>query len=100
MKNQWILLVPATLIMLSAPVSADSFRCGRKVIRTGDSSADVMQKCGSPQSRDSASEEVWLNRTQQKIRVERWHYKQGTSKLGRVVLVYRGEVVGVRTGSR
>jgi len=93
-------LLLATSLVFAGSVWGDSFRCGRKVIRNGDSSADLMQKCGEPQSRDSAQEELWLNRTQQKVRVERWHYKQGSSKLARVVLVYRGEVVGVRTGNR
>ena len=81
-------------------VFADSFRCGRKVVRNGDSSGDLMQKCGEPQSRDSAQEELWLDRSQKKVRVERWHYKQGSSTLARVVLVYQGKVVGVRTGNR
>lgn len=90
----------AISLMIPVAVSADSIRCGRKVIRSGDSSADLVRKCGEPQSRDSAQEELWLNRTQQKVRVERWHYNQGSSKLARVVLVYRGEVVGVRTGNR
>lgn len=90
----------AISLMFPQSVLGDSLRCGRKVIRSGDSSAVLMQKCGLPQSRDSAQEELWLDRTHQKVRVERWHYKQGTSKLARVVLVYRGEVVGVRTGDR
>jgi len=104
MKNMKHLLLPGLLLGISflfpQAVFGDSFRCGRKVIRNGDTAADLVQKCGEPQSRDSAQEELWLNRTHQKVRVERWHYKQGSSKLARVVLVYRGEVVGVQTGNR
>ena len=105
MKNMKLHWIPAGLLLaisflFTQSAFGDSLRCGRKVIRNGDSSADLMQKCGEPQSRDSVQEELWLDRTQQKVRVERWHYKQGSSKLARVVLVYRGEVVGIRTGNR
>jgi len=93
-------VLPMLLVMLPTTGNADSFRCGRKVISTGDSSRDLVEKCGDPQSRDSGQEEIWLNREQLNVRVERWHYKEGNSKLGRVVLVYRGEVVGVQTGNR
>jgi hypothetical protein len=78
----------AIVLVFPSPVSADSIRCGRKVIRSGDSSAELMQKCGEPQSRDSAQEELWLNRTQQKVRVGGGI--QARRQADAVVLVYRG----------
>ena len=96
MKNAkpFLLLTGFFLVMplLFPPwLIADSFRCGRKVIRSGDSSVDLAQKCGEPQSRDSAQEELWLDRSQKKVRVERWHYKQGSNTLARVVLGVPGK---------
>ena len=81
-------------------VQADTFRCGRKVVRAGDSQESVVERCGQPQRRESGYESLWLANGHQRVRVERWLYKTGERRLERVVLLYRGEVVGVRTGRR
>jgi len=80
--------------------SADSFRCGRRVVRTGDTSAQLLSRCGEPLRQDFATEQFWLDGGLQKVRVERWHYKPGSRKLGVMVFVYRGKIVAVRTGDR
>lgn len=87
-------------LVASTDLFADSFRCGRKLIRTGDSSEVLRQRCGEPRGRDSGQEELWLQGNLQKIHVERWYYKQGSRSLERIVLVYRGTIVGIRTGGR
>ena len=82
------------------PVHADSFRCGRKVVRSGDTEEQVVARCGEPGRRDSAHETLWLPGGQQRVRVERWHYKLGTRQLERVILLYQGRVVAVQSGAR
>lgn len=79
---------------------ADSLRCGRKVVRNGDTPEELRQHCGAPLRRDFVQEQFWLGGNLQQVRVERWHYKPGRRALGRIVLIYQGQIVGVRTGER
>lgn len=88
------------LLTAGSTAWADSFRCGRKVVRTGDTGEAVRARCGDPQRTDSGTEALWLPEGHQRVRVERWYYKSGDRRLERIVLLYRGEVVAVRTGSR
>ena len=90
----------ASCLLLAPLAEADSFRCGRKVVRTGDSPAELRQRCGDPLEQDSGYAEFWQNGRLQKVRVKRWHYKPGTRKLERIVLIYKGEIVGIQTGDR
>lgn len=81
-------------------LNADSFRCGRKVVRTGDSSALLLQQCGEPRFKDRAYEEVRLKDGRKNVRVERWHYKKSARSFSRAVLIYRGNIVGIEIGAR
>jgi hypothetical protein len=85
---------------LSTDADADSFRCGKKVIRSGDSSSALLQNCGQPRLKDSGYEMVRLSEGRKKIRVQRWHYKKSSRSLERIVMVYRGHIVAIRTGQR
>ena len=87
-------------VLLGSSLQADSFRCGSKVVRTGDSPHELRQRCGEPQGEDSGYEEFWLDGKLQKVWVKRWHYKRGSRQLARVVLIYRGEIVAIQTGER
>ena len=97
---------PAALMGLLASalfwpsLEADSFRCGSKVVRTGDSPQELRQRCGDPQGQDSGYEEFWLDGKLQNVRVKRWYYKKGSRQLARIVLIYRGEIVAIQTGER
>src|SRR5262245_28366145 len=44
--------------LLAAPAHADTLRCGSKLVSTGDSSAEVREKCGSPDSKQTIEEPV------------------------------------------
>ena len=90
--------VPLCLIALDA--LADSLRCGRKVVRTGDSSSLLLQKCGPPRSKDRAVEEVKLAEGRKEVRVERWHYQKNKRSLNRAVWIYQGTIVGIETSGR
>jgi hypothetical protein len=106
MASPWpvrILAVIFLIVIISTiPVKseADSFRCSGKIIRTGDSSAAVLQKCGEPRSKDRGSENVRIPGGQKEVRVERWHYKKGSRSLRRVVMIHKGRVVAIATGDR
>lgn len=79
---------------------ADSMRCGRKVVRDGDSPATLLEYCGEPKYRGKGYAEVETRDGRRNVNVEQWHYKRGERSLERIVLIYRGEIVAVETGSR
>lgn len=83
-----------------AETRADSLRCGRTVVRNGDTLEKLRQRCGEPLRRDFVQEQFWLGDGLRRVRVERWYYKPGSRALSRFVLIYQGKIVGVRTGER
>jgi hypothetical protein len=99
--------VSALLVIGAAPgllavqdLAADSFRCGRKVIRTGDSPAALLERCGEPRYRSRSYAELDIGEGIRKVRVEQWHYKLSERSFERIVLLYRGEIVAIETGGR
>lgn len=90
------------VIISTLPVvsEADSFRCSGKLIRTGDSSSDVLKKCGKPRSKDRGSEMIRVPGGRKEVRVERWHYKNNSRSLERIVMIYKGRVAAIDTGER
>ena len=80
--------------------AADSYRCGRKLIRTGDTAADVLRVCGEPRYKDRGKESLRLDGGTQQLSVERWYYKRSRRSLEHIVLLHRGQVVAVEVGGR
>lgn len=93
-------LLLALYLCAGADVAADSYRCGRKLIRTGDSSADVLRVCGEPGHKDRAAEVMQVNGSRKSISVERWYYKKSRRSLTRVVFIHQGKVIAIGTGDR
>jgi hypothetical protein len=79
---------------------ADSLRCGGKIVRNGDTPEELRRRCGEPMRRDFVQEQFWLEGGLQRVRLERWYYKPGSRALERIVLIYQGEIIGIRTGER
>jgi len=94
------MLAVTTLLAMYSIAAADSYRCGRKLIRTGDSSADVLRVCGEPTAKDRGRADVRDGGAMRNIPVERWHYKRSSRSLSRVVNIYRGRVVSIDVGRR
>jgi hypothetical protein len=93
----------AILLLWLLPVleaEADSLRCGRKVVRSGDAQSTVLSVCGEPQRKDTSQEAIWIGSGQKTVRVNRWYYKSSGRKLERVVWLYQGKVIAVETGGR
>jgi len=88
------------LLLAVNNLAADTMRCGRKVIRTGDSPAAALEYCGEPRYKGRGYAEIDTADGSQTVKVEQWHYKKDDRSLERIVLVYRGEIVGVETGRR
>jgi hypothetical protein len=92
-----IIVISSTII---STAEADTFRCGSKVVRSGDSSSAVIQNCGKPLYKDKGYEVVRLGEGRTKVRVERWRYKKSSRSLERIVMIYQGRVVAIDTGQR
>ena len=89
-----------TCAACSADLAADSFRCGRKVVKTGDPVAEILRKCGEPDYRDRGSEIVRIDGADRKKRVERWYYQKSKRRLRRAVIIYEGRIRSIEMVGR
>ncbi len=96
--NGFISLILSFSIL--SDVNADSFRCGRKLVKTGDSSIDLLRICGKPRYKDRGYEKIKVDGVTRSERVERWYYKKSSRSLERQVLLYRGRIAAIEIGSR
>jgi hypothetical protein len=77
--------------------------CGDRIISTGDTTGEVLAKCGEPFYRTSHNEELWepLGQTGSRkvvVTVEEWTYNFGPQRFLRIITFRNGKVVDVRTG--
>jgi hypothetical protein len=101
--NQIQQIAVLALILLGTYTPAilgDSFRCGRKLISTGDSSGELLRICGEPYHKDRGRAEVDVNGVGRAVSVERWYYKKNRRSLEHVIIVYKGNVEAVVVGNR
>ena len=98
-SSMWLLI-----LLLSgygvADACADSYRCGRKIVRDGDSVSRLLAVCGEPRFKDSASEMIDVDGFRKKARVQRWYYRQGSRRLEHIVLIYNGKIAAIEVGGR
>jgi hypothetical protein len=95
------MLLAGSVLLTTAPgAGGDSYRCGRKLVRSGDSSAAVLRLCGEPAYRDRGQADVRLDGVAQRVAVERWYYKRSRRSLEHVVVIHRGRVVEIAVGRR
>ena len=89
------------VLMAHAPgLWADGYRCGRKLITSGDSSGDLIRVCGEPHHKDRGYEKIKVNGVSKDTRVERWYYKKNSRSLEHVILIYKGRVNAIKVGGR
>lgn len=90
-----------TMLLLPAEVAqADSFRCGQRLVRSGDDQSELLRICGDPIRRDSAQERVGSGSSQKTVKVQRWYYRSSGRKLERVVMIHEGKIIAVRVTGR
>jgi len=95
-----ILVLLMGLTVFCDGLSADSYRCGRKLIRSGDSTADLLRVCGEPGYKDRGRQSIELNGSRTQAAVERWFYRQGKRSLQHIVILHRGKVVAIEVTGR
>lgn len=92
-------LVAATVLCLPAMASAETFRCGKWIIDQDTTREELLQKCGTPTSRESRVEDVRApnvytggnNKVGETV-IETWTYDLGRGKSPMVVTVVDGQV--------
>lgn len=102
MKRHLNLGVVLALLLLSIPASADAMRCKNALITEGDSTAEMLLKCGEPMLREelSRNEVSQLGNLVQVKFGERWTYNFGKNEFMRFVTVRNGVVIDIENGPR
>lgn len=90
-----ILLLLTLSILFSDVATADSFRCGRKIVKQGDSSSELIKKCGKPLRKFSSKETISEQGRQSKVSVSNWVYERSRKK-DMVVSVRSGTVIKIQ----
>ncbi|POG23818.1 hypothetical protein C2855_06840 [Aeromonas bestiarum] len=102
MKRHLNLGAVLALLLLSIPASADAMRCKNALITEGDSTAEMLLKCGEPMLREelSRNEENQFGNLVQVKYGELWTYNFGKNEFMRFVTVRNGIVTDIENGPR
>ena len=88
------LILLSVAILCSSTIEAGSFRCGRKLVKAGDSSSVLLKKCGKPARKFSSKETLTDVGRQSQVSVSNWVYERGGKK-DMVISVRSGTIVKV-----
>ncbi len=89
----WVLLL---LMSVCVQAQAGSFRCGTKIVVTGDSISRLLKACGQPSLKYKAQETIRSKGGRKATGVSHWIYERGR-KRNMVVSVRSGKVVKIAT---
>ena len=95
-----IKVLSCVLAFCVSDLSADSFRCGRKLVSTGDSTGDLIRVCGEPRHKSRGQGKIKVNGISKTVSVERWYYKKSARGLEHIIEIYKGQVSAVEVGER
>ena len=82
------------LVVLSGSTFAGSFRCARKIIRSGESINALVKKCGDPAIKYTSKEMINIHGQQKNVSVTNWVYER-RGKQDVTVSVRSGSVVNI-----
>jgi hypothetical protein len=83
------------LVAVCIDASADSFRCGRTLVKANESSNALIKKCGEPVRKYSSKEIVSENGHHSKVGVSNWVYER-RGKKDMIVSVRNGTVTNIQ----
>ncbi len=89
------LILGITFLLLSGSVVADSFRCGRSLVKVGESINALIKKCGNPVRKYSSKETVNDRGHSVQVSVSNWIYER-KGKKDMIVSIRSGAVVKIR----
>ncbi|MGL5324696.1 MAG: DUF2845 domain-containing protein [Aeromonas sp.] len=102
MGNKMKPVVAMGLVLLSLPATADAMRCKNALITEGDSTAEMLLKCGEPMLREEITRtdaNLYGNLIEVKYG-ERWTYNFGKNEFMRFVTVRNGIITEIENGPR
>jgi hypothetical protein len=88
------LLLLIIFVSFSISASADSFRCGRTLVKVDESTNALIKKCGKPIRKYSSKETINDHGRQKSIGVSNWVYER-RGKKDMIVSIYSGTVVKI-----
>lgn len=83
------------LASIGITAEADSFRCGTRIVVTGDSIERLVKACGQPAYRYKAREDIGSRGSRQLASVTNWVYERGRRR-SMIVSVRGGKVTSIR----
>jgi hypothetical protein len=88
-------LIVAALVagVAASMVRADTFRCGTGLVRPGDTSFEVLKKCGRPASQQQ------ISGANERF-VEQWYYEPGPGAFQRILTFVGTRLVDIETVTR
>ena len=89
------LLLFTLFILLTNNIFADSFRCGRKVVKAGDSGNLLIKKCGKPAIKFSSKQMSTDRGRLSNVLVSNWVYERHGKK-DMIVSVRNGAIVNIQ----
>ena len=89
------LLLFTIFIFVFSSTSADSFRCGRTIVKGGESSTALTKKCGQPIRKFSSKETITENGRRSRVSVSNWVYER-SGKKDMIVSVHSGTVIKIK----
>ena len=72
------------VLLLAAPSWAQSIRCGNQLVRVGDPTIELLQRCGEPDLKELLNTDGLI--------VERWTYNCGSLRFMRIITLKGGVV--------
>lgn len=103
---RWVAL--GALLWVALPAHAESLRCTKGSATEGDSRVSVLYKCGEPNFKDSACDDVYYSGSYQPVPdvigrayvpcfpVETWIYNRGEGNLVATVKFRSGKVTSIQ----
>ena len=83
-KLRWIVALLCFALLTPTLSIGQNIRCGSKIVRVGDPTIELLQKCGEPELRELIKTDGFI--------IEKWTYNCGAARFMRI-LTLRGGVV-------
>ena len=106
MKTLLHLATMTTFALLAQAATADSMRCGNSLIQTGETKADVIDKCGEPFFTDNYCEPITvIGQAHTTViipceEVDLWTYHPGSGQFVQHLYFKRGKLQSIKNGRR
>jgi hypothetical protein len=94
-------LLIAALVLSGATASAETLRCGSKIVDVGMSMAEVQKYCGNPSSKTVEEHDVRAgNRVVGKTQLHIWRYNRSSGQRAAVLEFDRDKLMSIKYVSK